>query len=132
MAFKLKSIHDLGLDISPNPETAAKTVSDDQMTELLSQINVEEVEYESWQKVDVNGYKKMRIERVKKCRAEFIEQMRNDYASFLSHVERVRAQYKGTGWLEGKVATTWCNCPDGLRREFCLPECRRNPERVLE
>lgn len=103
MAFKLKSVHDLGLDISANPENAAKTVSNEEMTQLLSTINVEEVEYESWQKVDVNGYKKMRIVRVQKCRAEFVQQMGTEYASFLGHVDRVRAQYKALTDLKERL-----------------------------
>ncbi|XP_063953816.1 uncharacterized protein LOC135153700 [Lytechinus pictus] len=103
MAFKLKALRNLGLDISLNPETAAKIVNADEMKQLLSQVDTEEVDFEAWMKVEVNGMKKMRIDNVKKSRADFITLMQNEYISFLEHVGRVRAQYKAILELKDRL-----------------------------
>ncbi|KAJ8043841.1 hypothetical protein HOLleu_11116 [Holothuria leucospilota] len=104
MAFKLHCLRSIGVDISPNPETASKGVTIDQMTNLLTQLDETEVEYDAWQKVEIGGIKKTRIEKVKKSRADFIEIMKHDYASFLDHVKRVRQQYKAISDLKQKLS----------------------------
>ena len=63
--MKLSCLRSMGVDVSPNPETASKEITDDRLAELLSKIDKDEVEYEAWQKVEVNEVKKMRIIRRK-------------------------------------------------------------------
>lgn len=61
--MKLKCLRALGIDISPNPETVVKSLTDDDMKMKLSntlQDNTD-VEFEEWKRVDVEGKKKMKI-----------------------------------------------------------------------
>ena len=101
--MKLSCLRSMGVDVSPNPETASKEITDDRLAELLSKIDKDEVEYEAWQKVEVNEVKKMRIVKVKKSRAKFTEVMKRDNTLFLDHVHRVRQQYKAMADLKQKL-----------------------------
>lgn len=104
MAFKLKCLHSLGVDVSMNPESTSKKVNAEEMTEMISQLDEKtELEYEIWKKVDVNGVKKMRIEKEKKSRDNFREMMTKEYAAFQSHVDRVKQQFHALSELKSNL-----------------------------
>ena len=61
-AMKFKSIRSVGIDISPNPETVSKKVSEQDMTDMLTNKIQDdtEVEFEELKRVEEEGKKKMK------------------------------------------------------------------------
>ena len=93
--MKLKCIRSIGVDISPNPETVSKIVSEQEMTEkLTNQIkDNEQVEFKEWKRVDVEGKKKMKIVKTNMTKEVFIQHTEQQYKDFFLHVSRVKTQY---------------------------------------
>lgn len=80
--MKLKAMRSAGLEISPNPETVGKTVSMDEMVEVLSRIDEsKKVTFEEWQRVnDEDGKKRMKIVKVEMDKGEFQDLMKHELA----------------------------------------------------
>lgn len=93
MALKLKCLPSLGIKTSPNPEVVGRSVSLDDMKDMLAGDDVP-VEYEEWRSVEVGGKKKMRIVKVSQSKDQFIQMMLQQYQMFLEHIARVADQYK--------------------------------------
>ena len=60
--MKFKSIRSVGIDISPNPETVSKKVSEQDMTDMLTNKIQDdtEVKFEKLKRVKEEGKKKMK------------------------------------------------------------------------
>lgn len=77
MAFKLKCLRSLNINIAGNPEVAIHIVTATQMKEQLCTILCDRVEFEQWKRVDIVGKKKMIIVKSSIAKQEFIEIMTN-------------------------------------------------------
>ncbi|KAH3704667.1 hypothetical protein DPMN_079726 [Dreissena polymorpha] len=94
-AKKLKSNRSVGIDISPNPETVSKKVSEQDMIDMLTNKIQDdtEVEFEEWKRVEVEGKKKMKIVNYKYTKEDYIKHTQLQFQDFLQHVSRVKTQY---------------------------------------
>ena len=75
MALKLKSLRNIGVDVTPNQEVAARTLSFQEMEKSLAGLTADEVEYEAWKRVEVDGKKRMRIIKLKESTPKFKENL---------------------------------------------------------
>lgn len=104
MAMKLKCLKSLNIGVGTNPEVVSQSVTEINMKSLLEQLAEQNVEYESWQRVDCNdGKKRMKIVKTSVTRQEFIQQMTREYKTFLGHVDRVKKQYRAVADLKSKL-----------------------------
>ena len=94
-AMKLKCLRSLGIEISPNPETVSRKVTEEDLKKMIAGnlLSDDDIENEEWKRVDVDGKKRMKIVKVKLQKDDFKLQMEQQYKEFLQHVSRVKTQY---------------------------------------
>ncbi|KAH3805651.1 hypothetical protein DPMN_133956 [Dreissena polymorpha] len=103
--MKLKSIRSERNDISSNPETFSTKVSEQDMTDMLTNKIQDdtEVESEEWQRVEVEGKKKMKIVKSKYRKEEYIKHTQLQFQDFLQHVSWVKTQYTAIRNLKARL-----------------------------
>ncbi|MES9884689.1 MAG: hypothetical protein ABW185_27915 [Sedimenticola sp.] len=101
MALKLKCLRSVGVNVGAHPDVVSKTVNVNQMKTIMSEINVEDVEYEAWQLVECkDGKKRMRIVKCTMKTDEFVIATADQYKLFMEHSERVHQQFKSIAELK--------------------------------
>lgn len=88
--------------VSANSESVSKSVTLEEMKNLLDSIDKPSVEFDEWKRVETDG-KKMKVVKVSIPKEEFVTKMIEEYTDFLSHVNRVHAQYSALHELKANL-----------------------------
>jgi len=104
-AMKLKALRSHGVEVSANPETVSKNVTEDEMKEKIeAKLECfEVVKFQEWKRVEMDGKKKMKIVETEMERDHFKAHIKTEYKDFLQHVFRVKTQYSAIRSLKEQL-----------------------------
>ena len=97
MGFKLRALKNMNVCTNTSPDSFVDMYKDvpSQFECVLSNITQSKVKFQQWKKVkQPNGKERMRIVDIELPREEFVCALRKEFGQFISHVDRVRKQYR--------------------------------------
>ena len=103
-SLKLQSLKTVGVTSETSPDKFVESTEPEKVTEILSEITVENVHYKEWKRVKCNdGKQRTKLLDFEKTKDEFTDIVELEYSEFRGHISRVKAQYEAFKTLKDKV-----------------------------